>query len=310
MLPKLLTTCLAFPLLSLATHPKNAILLSEVQSLTLRGHGAMTANRRVSAIPQLRCISSKDVCKLFDVDVMRCTNQGSSYGGEDIEWSCSASLPEELRLGSTDVVCEGYSSPDDPFVLKGSCGVEYRLILTAKGESRYPDARPDDGFFGHGSRNTDFSAWLFAIIFVAILGWILYSACFGAADQRRQPEAGGGRRGGGGGGGGGGGWNPGWGPGHDPPPSYPPPPYPGTKPSSTSTQSQGWTPGFWSGLAGGAAAGYMAGGRNQRNDHGRQPDSSHWGAGPSNSASYSPSPASGGSSSRHESTGFGSTRRR
>ncbi|KAM4054688.1 SOCE-associated regulatory factor of calcium homoeostasis domain-containing protein [Hirsutella rhossiliensis] len=288
MLPEILVICLTFPLLSLAARPKNAILLSEVQSLTLRGHGAKTTNRRVSAIPQLKCISSRD---------------GSSYGGEDIEWSCSASLPEELKLGSTDVICEGYSSPDDPFVFKGSCGVEYRLILTAKGESRYPDAWPSDGFFSDGSGGTDLSAWLFAIIFVAILGWILYSACLGAQGQRRQPRAGVGHRGGGGGGGGGGGWNPGWGPGDDPPP-----PYPGTKPSST--QSQGWTPGFWSGLLGGAAAGYMAGGRNQRNDDGRRPYASNWGAGPSGSSLYSPPSGSGGSSSRHESTGFGSTRRR
>lgn len=42
------------------------------------------------------------------VDVMRCTNQGASYGGEDIEWSCTASLPEEFKLGSTEVTCEGY----------------------------------------------------------------------------------------------------------------------------------------------------------------------------------------------------------
>lgn len=304
MLPQLLAAvCLAFPSPSRAAHPRDAVLLSEVQSLTLRGHGAMTSHRRVSAIPQLKCISSKDMCSLFEIDFMRCTNQGSSYGSEDIEWSCTASLPEELKLGSTDVICEGYSSPNDPFVLKGSCGVEYRLLLTAKGEARYPDVRPYNGFFSRGSEGTDWSAWLFAVVFAAVLGWILYSACLGSQGQRRQPRPWAERRGGGGGGGGGG-WNPGWGPGDDPPP-----PYPGSKPHST--QSQGWTPGFWTGLLGGAAAGYMAGGRRQR-DQDTGPFSSNWGAGPSSSPRYysPPSSASGGSSARHESTGFGSTRRR
>ncbi|CAI4217739.1 unnamed protein product [Parascedosporium putredinis] len=75
------------------------------------------------------------ICALHRIDVMRCTNQGSSYSDEDIQWSCKAELPQELRLGSTEVICEGYDSPDDPYVLKGSCGVEYRLVLTEKGET-------------------------------------------------------------------------------------------------------------------------------------------------------------------------------
>lgn len=27
------------------------------------------------------------------------------------------------RFGTIDVICEGYDYPDDPYVLKGSCGV-------------------------------------------------------------------------------------------------------------------------------------------------------------------------------------------
>ena len=42
-----------------------------------------------------------------------------------------------IRLGSTDVICEGYSSAEDPAVLKGSCGVEYRLMLTEAGHEKY-----------------------------------------------------------------------------------------------------------------------------------------------------------------------------
>ncbi|PTB43179.1 hypothetical protein M441DRAFT_66938 [Trichoderma asperellum CBS 433.97] len=291
----------AFPLQSLAARPnKNAILLSEVRTLTLRGNGAKTTSRRVAPIPQLKCISSKAVCDLYSIDVLRCTNQGSSYGTEDIEWSCTASLPEEFKLGSTDVICEGYSSPDDPYVLKGSCGVEYRLILTDKGEKRYPNvANPNGRWFSDGEGGTDLGAWAFAVIFFAILGWIVYSAWRNGTDPRQRPPRRGGY-GGGGGGGGGGGWGPGWGPGNDPPP-----PYPGTKPDQS---QQGWTPGFWSGLAGGAAAGYLAGNRNNRRED--RYASRRWGAGPSSSQSFSSGSGSSSSSSRHESTGFGSTSRR
>lgn len=297
-----------------AKRPKNAVLLSEVQSLTLRGNGAKTTHRRLKAIPQLKCVSSKSLCDLHSIDVMRCTNQGSSYGEEDVEWSCAAALPEELKLGSTDVICEGYASADDPYVLKGSCGVEYTLALTNKGEQRYPDiANPTGKWFSDGQGGTDMSAWLFAVVFVGVLLWILYSACVAAgADpaRRLQQRRGGGGGPGGGGGGGGGGWGGhGWGPGND----DDPPPYPGTKPPS-SQQGGGWAPGFWSGLAGGAAAGYFAGNRNNNNNNN---DRNRWTSGPSgwSSGPSMPGPSSSrnsdsGSGARHESTGFGSTRRR
>lgn len=298
MIPSTLTYLLTLPLLGLAARPKDAILLSDVQSLTLRGNGAMTSHRRVPAVPQLKCISRKEICRLYDIDIMRCTNQGSGYGDEDIQWSCAATLPEELKLGSTDVICEGYSSADDPYVLKGSCGVEYRLVLTGKGHRRYPNLNDGSGWFDNGRGGTDWGAWLFTIIFVMILGIILYSACFAPQNRqqgrpRRRPGFGGG------------GWNPGWGPDMDPPP-----PYPGNKPSTTG--QQGWQPGFWSGLAGGAAAGYFAGNRNnQRNGHqtgyGSIGRGNRWGTGSSNGRSSS---SSSGGSARHESTGFGSTSRR
>ncbi|KPM43466.1 hypothetical protein AK830_g3064 [Neonectria ditissima] len=291
MIPTTLALSLALPALALAAKaPKDAILLSDVESLTLRGNGAKTAHRRVSAIPQLRCISSRPICDLYQIDVLRCTNQGSSYGDEDIEWSCAASLPEELKLGSTDVICEGYKSPDDPYILKGSCGVEYRLALTSKGERRYPNLANGGGWFSDGEGGTDWGAWVFTAIFVAVLGWIIYSACIRAQDNR-QPRFPRPQRDGGGWGPGG----PGWGPGNDPPP-----PYPGTKPS----QQDGWTPGFWSGMAGGAAAGYLAGNRGgNRNDRNQDSYGSIGRGGRSSSSGSS-------TTNRHESTGFGSTSRR
>jgi len=54
------------------------------------------------------------------VQVMQCKNMGGEYDREDVQWSCTAELPDEFKLGRTEVVCEGYSSPDDAYVLKGT----------------------------------------------------------------------------------------------------------------------------------------------------------------------------------------------
>lgn len=317
---------------------KNAVLLSDIQSLTLRGGNAKTTHRRLPAIPQLKCVSPRALCDLHTIDVMRCENRGPGYDPDDVQWSCTASLPPDLRLGSTDVLCEGYSSPDDPYVLRGSCGVQYTLALTDLGERRYPHLAGGGGgsswdWFGNNNyfdsdTGTDWAAYLFSLIFFSVLAWILYSACMAAYRNRtlgsranRRGWGGGGGGGGGGWGGGGGGGGPGWQPWNDPPP-----PYPGTK----NTQGEGWRPGFWTGLASGAAAGYFAGNRNNDNSNYRYGDRfagryddryesrrTGWGSGFSGSSGSSSSRGSGpsrtsssASSARHESTGFGSTTRR
>lgn len=89
--------------------PRDAILLSQVESLTLRAD-RQTTHRRVPAVPQLKCVSPQAVCSKYKVDVMRCENKGSGYDDEDVQWSCSASLPPELKLGSTDVVRSEFAS--------------------------------------------------------------------------------------------------------------------------------------------------------------------------------------------------------
>ncbi|KAI1801877.1 DUF1183-domain-containing protein [Daldinia bambusicola] len=283
-----------------AAKPANAILLSSVQSLTLRGNGALTAHRRVPAVPQLRCVSSPAICALHAVDVMRCANQGTGYDAEDVQWSCTASLPPELKLGSTDVVCEGYANPDDPYVLKGSCGVEYRLLLTEAGEAKFPHVAASASE-SEGGPWSNAAGALFGVVFAAVCMLIIYSACVNARNNPNAPRRPRDTRWGGGGGGGGG-FDPGFGPGGGGNDPYdPPPPYPGPKYSST-TREQGWRPGFWTGAATGAAAGWMAGNRRSGQERGGSSYGSR--AGPSSSSSASTS------SARYEGTGFGSTSRR
>ena len=39
-------------------------------------------------------------------------------------------MPTEFKFGKIQVGCEGYDYPDDPYILAGSCGLEYTIDLT------------------------------------------------------------------------------------------------------------------------------------------------------------------------------------
>ncbi|KAG8532101.1 uncharacterized protein KY384_003738 [Bacidia gigantensis] len=299
-----------FTLASAARRQPERVLLSSIKTLTLR-QGLKAAHNRVSPVSQLKCLggTAKD---LYEIDVLRCKNAGSSYDEADVEWTCTASLPAEFKLGSTDVSCEGFSGPNDPYVLKGSCGVEYRLMLTKLGEEKYGKKGSGlwDEFPGR-SKGGDAMALLFWLAFIAVVIWMVYAAFFRDGPARR-PGVGFGGFGDGGGG-------------DDPPPPYddhPPPSKPKTYSSPRSARGapaqEGWRPGFWTGALGGGAAGYMAGNRGSgtRQQQPRPQDtwgngegSSRWGTGaPGPSRSSSSSSSLG--SSRYESTGFGGTSRR
>ncbi|KAL8741870.1 MAG: hypothetical protein Q9190_005577 [Brigantiaea leucoxantha] len=202
---------LSFVAVDAAQRPSTSVLLSNVKTLTLR-KDSKTSHRRVPAVPQLKCIGGNGK-GLYEVDVMRCKNQGSDYDADNVQWTCTASLPPEFRLGSTDVICEGYESSKDPYVLKGSCAVEYRLMLTTAGEEKYGDRWQDAWQRPLSSGSADWPSIIFWSMFILVVGWMIYSALF-----RRGPE-GNGRPGNNpwGGGGGGGGNHPN---GDDPPPPY------------------------------------------------------------------------------------------
>jgi len=296
------------------------VKLSNIQSLTLR-KGLQTSARRVDPIPQLKCVGGS-ARGLYEPEVMRCKNSGSDYDENSIQWTCTASLPEEFKLGSTDVICEGYDYPEDPYILKGSCGVEYRLILTERGREKYgkgggwngddDEDRPD----GPRSMGEKIAGGLFWMLFGGVVLWMIYSAMRNRAQGPDGGVPGANRPGWGGGGGG-------WGGGYNddnnddpPPPYYPNNPTNSNNPKSGYGTNQGWRPGFWSGAAGGAAAGWAAGQFANRGNRSNQTGS--WGDGNGsgsrwNNGGEGNSRSSSGdsfSSTRHESTGFGSTSRR
>ena len=295
------------------------VLLSNIRTLTLR-KDAKTSHNRVSAIPQLKCVGGTAKGR-YEIDTLRCKNAGAGYSDDDIQWTCTASLPTEFKLGSTDVICEGFASPNDPYVLKGSCGVEYRLMLTEEGEEKFgKGGKGKDQFWdwqpdAQRSKSGDMVAVLFWIVFVGVVGWMVYAAFIRDAVPRRP-------RGGGYGGWGGGG-------GDDPPPPYdyhPPQPKPKATSSSRGAGVRGpqaqQGPGFWTGALGGAAAGaaatYLTGNRGARTEPQQPRNQGLWGNGEGSSrmggmgrtgsSGSSSSPSYG--SSRHESSGFGGTTRR
>ncbi|KAK9581186.1 hypothetical protein V6Z92_008274 [Aspergillus fumigatus] len=295
----------------------NAILLSRVQSLTLRAN-RLTSSRRVSPIPQLKCVGpSKTICDKYKIETMRCTNAGYDYDEEDVQWTCTAQLPEEFMLGATDVICEGYRNADDKWVLKGSCGVEYRLLLTERGESRFGRIQEDDmrsiplatkGWRRGMDALVDLIFLGFWAAVLVMIFWPMVRSCFGLRGRRGRTNVGrgwGGFWGGGGGGGGGGG--DGGGNDYGPYPG-PPPPYSSFPDNSSCSSQPGWRPGFWTGAAAGGMAGYEMGRRSNRHD---RPSSSRWFDDrepwrESNTQPRSPPRFS----ATTESTGFGSTRRR
>jgi len=168
---------------------------------------------------------------------------------------CKADLPEKLRFGRIDVSCEGWDHPGDPFVMKGSCGLEYRLVHI-DGESKW-NIRD---FLTVPNILTTIT-FGFAAFFLIMTLYTLLEPCIksyfapifrsGTGPRRRRDSS----------------THPS-GSGAPPPPPYsaapPIPPYPKPGPSS-STQSGdnsgpfgNFQPGFWSGLGLGGLGATMA----------------------------------------------------
>ncbi|KAK2908644.1 hypothetical protein Q8A67_004481 [Cirrhinus molitorella] len=110
-----------------------AVLLRDVQVLTLH-RGRYTTARRSSPVPQLQCVGGSAGCGSFVPEVVQCYNRGSD--GIDTQWECKADMDNAYRFGRVEVSCEGYNSPNDAYVLRGSCGLEYTMELTAEGKQQ------------------------------------------------------------------------------------------------------------------------------------------------------------------------------
>jgi hypothetical protein len=120
------------------------VRLQDVQVLTLK-QGHMTTGRRSSPVSQLNCVGGSAKGQ-FNPQVVQCYNRG--WDGQDVQWECKSDMDNLYRFGNVEVVCEGYEYPDDPYILKGSCGLEYTLELTKEGHDR--GKRSDSHDYGYG----------------------------------------------------------------------------------------------------------------------------------------------------------------
>lgn len=106
------------------------VKLSDVKAITLTT-GQFTTGRRSAPVLQQQCRGN--FCN-HSPGTIQCTNMGSD--GLDIQWACEGDLPKWLTFKGTDVNCEGYDYPTDPYILAGSCGISYSL------EADPPFSRP------------------------------------------------------------------------------------------------------------------------------------------------------------------------
>lgn len=256
-------------LFSSAVKPEK-VLLKDVTTLVL-DDAKKTTGRRHSSVPQLRCVGGP--CELAPHRVM-CEQKG--WDGRDATWECKANMPG-ARFGKLDVTCEGFDSKKDPFVLAGSCGLEYTLIPTGTGTA-HRDPRVTRSYH---TTNTDYISntfksnysdwswsWLLATSLLAMCAYAMYKcakfALVGGARGVNSIGSGAWGLGGLGNLGGLGGLG-GLGSGvRDVPPSYNS--ALGTKARSAQSAQSSSGPGFWSGMMGGMGLSYLMG-RTRNRDH-------------------------------------------
>jgi len=304
------------------------VLLKDVQVLTLKA-GQMTTGRRSSPVQQLNCVGGSARGQ-FNPQVVQCYNRG--WDGQDVQWECKSDMDNLYRFGSVEVVCEGYDYPDDPYILKGSCGLEYTLELTKEGHNRQSNSH-DYGYgnsysnnYGYGS-NTYSSNYkkssgigdLIVFAAVALVIYALYKTCIDTPNNqtmgdRQYSSTGndypGGSPGGGGwfGGNSNQGYNQNYGTGYNN----------DTCGGNQRRHGTGGGGGFWSGMATGGLLGYMFGGNRGYGNYYQRPNYG-WGGGyggyarNSGFGGFSSSSSGFGSSSSsgtRTASGFGGTRRR
>jgi len=167
---------------------RDFVKLSNVEVLTLY-HGRMTTGRRSAPVPQLQCVGGSARYS-FTPQVVQCYNRGSD--GDDIQWECKAELDKAYQFGKISVSCEGYSYPDDPYILKGSCGLEFTLEFTKGGSKQKV---PEHNYFGGQSDKSSpkqESSLIGSFIILAaccLIIYGLYKTCIAPSEQMYQSSS-------------------------------------------------------------------------------------------------------------------------
>merc|ERR1712227_648130 len=288
------------------------VKLKDVDVLTLY-QGKMTNGRRSSPVPQLSCRGGTAGCGAFVPEMVQCYNRGSD--GLDVQWECKTDMDNKYRFGKISVSCEGYDYPDDPYILAGSCGLDYTIDRVGN-SGNFGNSKSYSSYQAPKSTSTESEGeinWVFIAI-VCIICWAMWKNLTendnnqgnGIPPAGTEPSA--------------------------------PPPYPetGVPPAGSSfgqnshqnTGRQGWRPGFFSGFGTGwfsnqwwnsgnrGYTGYQrwSGHNHPYNTRYRSSNQSAYNQGYADGAGDSSPPrsrkTSSGSSGTRTASGFGGTTRR
>lgn len=136
--------------------------LMSLQALTFTDAGYTTA-RRGDPHPQLECVGgAASRAKGLQPVRVDCYNTGVDEASPPDrprpKWHCVTALHRGVRVDNWDVHCEGWSYPDDDFILRGSCWLSYNLEyeeqvpLSEVGQDAASavaeDQRTSNGFWG------------------------------------------------------------------------------------------------------------------------------------------------------------------
>lgn len=103
----------------------NKILLSNVTTLLLRS-GKFTTSRRNPGNPILQLNCKGRYCSNGPYSVI-CKN--INLGDNKFVWECTGcGVVPGFKMSQCAVRCEGYRYLNDPYILKGSCGVFYTVV--------------------------------------------------------------------------------------------------------------------------------------------------------------------------------------
>ncbi len=126
----LLLVCTAIALAVGGSDLALRVLMRDIPVVTGR-RGALVNRTRSTGQQQLQCKGgdASAAAEGMHPDVIQCTNKG--WDGATTHWACEAALDARVRLGATQVRCEGWERPGDEYVRLGSCIVDYELVWVA-----------------------------------------------------------------------------------------------------------------------------------------------------------------------------------
>ncbi|KAG8429524.1 hypothetical protein GDO86_019954 [Hymenochirus boettgeri] len=169
-------------------------LLRDIQAITLYAD-RYTNGRRTAPVPQLKCIGGSAGCHTMIPQVVQCHNRG--WDGIDVQWECKVDMDNSYRFGKVEVSCEGFDYPEDPYVLRGSCGLEYTLELTDEGQKRSQD-RYSSGSFGSNFFQGHSKSWntqatsdgsgLIFLLVIAALAYGVYKLFLSGPSMQQHPQ--------------------------------------------------------------------------------------------------------------------------